>query len=224
MGVNDWVLLVRSVIPQLCQDPHAPYSQVDFFKVYQDISSALVSISKGNGEALSILATYAKDMGFFEDPASTRFHGCCTKGLAAHSIGVLNKAFDLLAPFGFSGNTDPAWFCGLVVSALYHDLCKAGLYMVDFRNVKNAQGVWNKEPYFRVKDNATGIGHGTESLRRILKCTHLPYEWELAVSWHMGSYGLTSDENIQYMNSCKQYREVLMLHTADMLQVASGGA
>jgi hypothetical protein len=49
-------------------------------------------------------------------------------------------------------------------------------------------------------------------------------EWELAVYFHMGSFGLSSEENIQYMNACKAHREVLLLHTADMLQVASGGA
>jgi hypothetical protein len=96
--------------------------------------------------------------------------------------------------------------------------------VVDYRNVKNAQGVWNKEPFYRVKDNATGVGHGSESLRRISKFVSLPYEWELAVAWHMGSYGLTSEENIQYMSCCRRHLEVLILHTADMLQVSSGGA
>jgi hypothetical protein len=164
---------------------------------------------------------------FFRAPASTRYHGNYEGGLVQHSVGVLLRTLDLIAPFGafgFKGEVTSNWFVGLVVAALFHDLCKADLYDVGIRNVKNEQGVWNKEPYYKVKDGATGVGHGTESLRRISKFVQLPYEWELAVAWHMGSYGLTSEDNIQYMNACRQHPEVLMLHTADMMQVSLGGA
>ena len=92
------------------------------------------------------------------------------------------------------------------------------------RNVKDEEtGQWSKQPYYRVKDGATACGHGGESLRRISKHIHLPFEWELAIYWHQGSFGLTSDENIQYMNACKRYPEVFLLHTADMLQVSREG-
>jgi hypothetical protein len=174
--------------------------------------------------SVEALISYADSEGFFVGPASTKFHGKFEGGLAAHSIGVLQKTLGLLEAFGFKGNVQSEWFFGLVVAALFHDLCKAGLYDVGFRNVKNEQGVWNKEPYYKVKDGATGVGHGTESLRRLSRFVNIPYEWELAVAWHMGSFGLTSEENLQYMNCCRQHREVLLLHTADMLQAVSGGA
>jgi hypothetical protein len=170
------------------------------------------------------LVDFARERGFFTSPASTRFHGVYEGGLAEHSLGVLGKTFALMDSFGFGGDVDSGWLLGLVVGALFHDLCKADLYEVSFRNVKNANGVWNKEPFYRVRDGSTGVGHGTESLRRISKFMGLPYEWELAVAWHMGSYGLTSEDNIQYMNCCRMHCEVLLLHTADMLQVSSGGA
>jgi hypothetical protein len=170
------------------------------------------------------LINFAEEHKFFTSPASTRYHGAYEGGLAEHSLQVLIKTFGLMAPFGFGGEVDSGWLVGLVVGALFHDLCKADLYEVSFRNVKSEQGVWNKEPFYKVRDGATGVGHGTESLRLISKFVQLPYEWELAVAWHMGSYGLTSEDNIQYMNCCKQHPEVLLLHTADMLQVSSGGA
>jgi hypothetical protein len=100
-----------------------------------------------------------------------------------------------------------------------------GLYEVSTRNVKDEKtGQWNKEPFYKVKEGATGTGHGGESLRRISNFVSLSEPWQMAVFWHMGSFGLSSEENIQYMNACKKYPEVLLLHTADMLQVVNGGA
>jgi hypothetical protein len=168
----------------------------------------------------------ARGMGFFESPASARFHGSFQYGLPLHSIGVLKTAMDLAPGFGFdlgSAGCD-RWASDMVVAALFHDLCKAGLYEVSSRNVKGEDGIWRKEPFYKVKDGAFSIGHGTESLRRVTEVYRLSEPWAFAVAWHMGSFGLTSDENVQYMNSCKAYREVLLLHTADMLWVCSGGA
>jgi hypothetical protein len=213
----------------------------DFFKLAYSFNSQVVSYTfvqslfkwfadqgLSNISQVQGLLVFAFEQGFFKDPASTRYHGSYESGLALHSVGVLQKTLGLMPAFGFDMEqgykVDIEWFFGLVVGALFHDLCKAGLYAVDFRNVKNDHGVWNKEPYYKVKDDATGVGHGTESLRRISQFLKLPYGWELAVAWHMGSFGLTSEENSQYLNCCRQHREVLLLHTADMLQVSTGGA
>jgi hypothetical protein len=212
----------KAAVP--CLEPKA-YDEDYLGGLFRSMLTRLEAYGSSNNHFLGELLDYAKINWFFTSPASTRFHGCFQGGLAAHSVGVLRTTLDLMEPFGFSSESVSLdWLFGLVVAALFHDLCKAGLYTVDYRNVKNAQGIWNKEPYYRVKDGATGIGHGTESLRRISKFIQLPYEWELAVAWHMGSFGLTSEENIQYMNSCRLHREVLLLHTADMLQTSSGGA
>ena len=164
----------------------------------------------------------AMDMrGFFTSPASSRFHGVSEGGLARHSLNVLRRAADLVEPFHVdSGYTEfPYW---LSISCLFHDACKAGLYVQDFRNVKDSKGNWNKQPYYRVKEGATACGHGGESLRRISKYLQLPDEWALAVYWHMGARNLSDEENIQYMNACKAHREVYLLHVADMLSVVSG--
>jgi hypothetical protein len=203
---------------------HSVVAYMDVLRLFDWFKAQGIS----NGSQVVALLSFASDYGFFRGPASTRYHGCSEGGLALHSFGVLQKTLSLMPAFGFDiehgYKVDLEWFLGLVVSALFHDLCKADLYTVDFRNVKNDQGVWNKEPYYKVKGDATGVGHGTESLRRISQFVRIPYGWELAVAWHMGSFGLTSEENTQYLNCCRQFREVLMLHTADMLQVSTGGA
>jgi len=191
-------------------------------RCYYDIFDKLSDYYKPSGKLFSDLVSHMESMGFFDSPASTRFHGTNEGDLALHSLGVLVKAASLADIFHVSMSGYDLVY--MIVSCLFHDACKAGLYIKDFKNVKDEKtGQWIKQPYFRIKEGSTGCGHGGESLRRISKFVDLPNSWELAVYWHMGSYGLSSDENIQYMNACKAYPEVLLLHTADMLQVSSGG-
>ena len=47
----------------------------------------------------------------------------------------------------------------IAVTALLHDICKVGFYAVDYRNAKNEQGVWEKVPYYTVRDTLP-YGHG----------------------------------------------------------------
>jgi hypothetical protein len=110
----------------------------------------------------------------------------------------------------------------MVLAALLHDYCKAGLYEVSMRNVKNAQGQWVQEPFYKVKDPSPACGHGGESLRRIEKSVWLGDAWAQAVYWHMGAMSAFPDDRQSYMDSCKVHREVLALHTADMLATCEG--
>ena len=169
------------------------------------------------------LIIFLEGLNFFSSPASTRFHGCSEGGLWRHSYGVLKKAVSLLDAFKVNQGHDEFSY-NLFVACLFHDACKAGLYTVDYRNVKDEKtGQWGKIPYYKIKEDSTACGHGGESLRRIERFVYLPGEWALAVYWHMGSYGLSSDENYQYLAACRNFPEVLLLHTADMLQVCTGG-
>ena len=91
---------------------------------------------------------------FFTAPASTRFHCACENGLVMHSVSVYNTMVEK----HFDEETDSAE--SFAICALLHDLCKAQLYKVSTRNVKNDEtGRWDR------LDEA------------------------MAIRWHMGEFG-----------------------------------
>ena len=40
----------------------------------------------------------------------------------------------------------------IIIIGLLHDICKTNFYKVDYRNAKNALGVWEKVPYYTIDD------------------------------------------------------------------------
>ena len=55
----------------------------------------------------------------------------------------------------------------------------------DYRNAKNALGVWEKVPYYTV-DDTIPYGHGEKSVMMITEYMKLTSEEKYAIRWHMG--------------------------------------
>jgi len=115
------------------------------------------------------LITYLDSVGYFKSPASTKFHCNYEGGLAEHSYNVLKNfsKFNEMGPLGLSADT-------IVITALMHDLCKAGAY------IKNDKGYyWNKQH---------PKGHGLLSIRRLRDfITISDLEFNL-IKFHMGPW------------------------------------
>lgn len=85
---------------------------------------------------------------FFTAPSSTRFHGSYEGGLVQHSVNVYHCLKDYLERqrvkdiYGMNYSEET-----IAIVSLLHDLCKINFYTVDYRNAKNAEGVWEKVPY-----------------------------------------------------------------------------
>jgi len=140
---------------------------------------ALLTGTKRNG--IDSLIDYLITEGFFESPASTKYHGCYKGGLADHSINL----YDMLAtnyplainkgtgmgqkPLSIDKNT-------YVIAALLHDVCKIGAY-----RGSSEPYAWN--PY-------QPKGHALLSIERIKKFIELTPLEELMIRFHMGVYGL----------------------------------
>ena len=73
-----------------------------------------------------------------------------------------------LTAFIFSEDT-------LKIVALLHDVCKANFYKVEYRNAKNALGVWEKVPYYTI-DDTIPYGHGEKSVMMITEYMKLTPE------------------------------------------------
>ena len=128
------------------------------------------------------LIAFIESTDFFTAPASTRFHGDHAGGLLEHSMKVyeilVQKVKNASIKLDVSEDT-------LKIVALLHDICKVNFYKIDYRNAKNALGVWEKVPYYTVEDTIP-YGHGEKSVMMITEYMKLTSEEKYAIRWHMG--------------------------------------
>ena len=110
------------------------------------------------------LLEFLEKSDFFTAPASTRFHGSRENGLVEHSL----KVYEIVR-----------------IIALLHDICKTNFYKIEYRNVKNSLGVWEKAPYYTIEDTIP-YGHGEKSVMMITEFMKLTNEEKYAIRWHMG--------------------------------------
>ncbi len=125
------------------------------------------------------LLAWLKSTDFFTAPASSRFHAAYEGGLAEHSVHV----YEILRDRWSEGESPES----LAICGLLHDVCKANFYTVSYRNVKNADGMWEKAPYYAIDDQMP-LGHGEKSLFIIESKIRLTLSEALAIRWHMGGF------------------------------------
>ncbi len=147
---------------------------------------------------------------FFTAPASTRFHAAYEGGLADHSMNVYN----VLISKHYNPEKDDLE--SFTIASLLHDLCKAGFYGVSTRNVKNANGQWEKVPYYTIEDKFP-YGHGEKSVYLIERFMRLKTEEAMAIRWHMGGF----DDNARVGNftiahAFEKYPLAVKLHLSDL--------
>ena len=164
-----------------------------------------------NREGINDLIEFIQKTDFFKAPASTRFHGDYEGGLVEHSLKVYeilkHKVETNIEPIKVSDES-------LIIIALLHDLCKANFYKVDYRNAKNALGVWEKVPYYTI-DDTIPYGHGEKSVMMIIEYMKLTPEEKYCIRWHMGF----TEPKEQYTTiglAYKKYPLALLVHEADL--------
>lgn len=151
---------------------------------------------------------------FLDSPASAKYHGNFKGGLFFHSVGVLEatiKCYDIYKsvhlPISKADNIN-------FTAVFFHDMCKVGKY------------VWNakKEQYDYAKPEDDKFGysfqHGAESFRRLVHlglAENIPNNWELAINYHMGVFGVSNTEMNDFSKITESVPEVLLLHHADMI-------
>lgn len=167
---------------------------------------------EGSDKLLEYLLSDKSD--FFTAPASTRFHGSYEGGLLEHSLNVYYCLKDYLQRdraknvYGMNYSEE-----SIAVSALLHDICKVNFYKVDYRNVKNEKGVWEKVPYYTIDDKLP-YGHGEKSVYIITGFMRLTREEAFAIRYHMG-FSANDDVN-QVGKSFEMFPLAFALSTADM--------
>lgn len=133
---------------------------------------------------------------FFTAPSSSRFHGAFEGGLVQHSLNVYHCLKDYLSReqtknlYGMNYSDET-----IAVVSLLHDVCKINFYATDFRNIKNARGVWEKVPYYKIDDKLP-YGHGEKSVYIISGFMRLSREEAFAIRYHMGFSGIEDKNTI----------------------------
>ena len=162
-------------------------------------------------DGIEDLINFLEKSDFFKAPASTRFHGNYEGGLAEHSM----KVYEILkhkVEHNIKGVTIPEE--SIIIIGLLHDICKTNFYKVDYRNAKNALGVWEKVPYYTV-DDTIPYGHGEKSVMMITEYIKLTLEEKYSIRWHMGY--TEPKENYNAIGATyTKYPIALLTHEADL--------
>lgn len=181
--------------------------QETFVEIYQEHIKR-----DGADKFLEYLTGSASD--FFTAPASTRYHGAYSGGLAEHSINVYRclKAYlereRVQEVYGMHYSDET-----IALVALLHDVCKIGCYKTSTRNVKDENGVWQKVPYFQF-DDPLPYGHGEKSVYIISGFMRLSREEAFAIRFHMGFSG-NEDKN-SVGKALEKFPLAFALSVADM--------
>ncbi len=178
-----------------------------FIKIYEE------NIKRpGSDKLLAWICSENSD--FFTAPSSTRFHGSYEGGLLEHSLNVYECLKDYLSRprtkelYGMDYSEE-----SIAIAALLHDLCKVNFYAVDYRNAKNAQGIWEKVPYYTIRDELP-YGHGEKSVYIVSGFMRLSREEAFAIRYHMGFSG-NEDKNL-VGQALEKFPLALALNVADM--------
>ena len=152
-------------------------------------------------------------LGFFDAPASTKFHLNVKGGLMEHSWNVCNVALMLREQMISMKPelADKLPVESVIIASLLHDVCKSNIYKETLLNRKNDQGYWEKVPGYEVDYTGLPLGHGKKSVIMLLTLgLKLTKDEMLAIRWHMTAWELAFQSPEQKANLQKA-REIAPL-------------
>lgn len=160
-----------------------------------------------NREGISELVKWLEENDFYTCPASTRFHGAYPGGLLEHSLNVYDETKRLLSVYPEINVSEES----VVISALFHDLCKVNLYATEKRNRKNENGQWESYDAYTHNEKFCFGGHGSKSVFLVQHFIKLTPEEAVAINCHMSCW----DGNKDVGNAFEQFPFAWLLHVAD---------
>ena len=144
-------------------------------------------------------------IGFFTQPASTRFHGDYEGGLFDHSYRVATELLKLTDAL----HLDWERKCSPVIIGLFHDLCKVDNYQRDTSGEPGRKFKYDDRP------SVWGPGHGSKSVAIASTFIQLTPEEVACIRYHMGAYEKDEWDNLDV--AIRRFNNVLWAHTADMM-------
>lgn len=135
-------------------------------------------------DGIDDLIKWLESSDFFVAPASTRFHGSYAGGLCEHSLNVYDEAKRLLEVYPEIEVSEET----VLITTLFHDLCKVNNYASEKRNRKNAEGQWESYDAYTTKPKLNFGGHGSKSVFITQQFIKLTPEEGVAINCHMSTF------------------------------------
>lgn len=155
-----------------------------------------------NCEDNMIHTAQLETLGFFEAPASTKYHGAYAGGLYDHSLATAKALVNLTEKLGLKWERPESPY----IVGMYHDLCKYDNYVWDIET-----GKYKYDPEIIIP------GHGEKSIMIAQRYIYLTDEEIACIRWHMGAYETDTKMWEYYGRAIERYPNVLYTHTADMI-------
>lgn len=159
--------------------------------------------------------TWLNDRGFFDAPASTKYHGAYEGGLFDHSYEVLQQLLRLTKENDLEWQRDESPY----IIGMFHDLCKIDQYKHPI--IGRADSFNEPEPIYdysswEFNNNTYLKGHGDKSVMLLSELMQLTEEEIFCIRYHMGAFTDKEEWNY-YTKAIHKYENVLWVHHADML-------
>ena len=129
-----------------------------------------------------------QELGFFEVPASTKFHLNEEGGLVQHSLNLCHVALKVRESMIELDDSLRELLPkdSVIISTLLHDVCKADIYKKAIKRQKNAYGMWTDVSGYDVDYSNFPVGHGEKSVIVLLRSgLDLTDDEIIAIRWHM---------------------------------------
>ena len=164
------------------------------------------------------LIAFLDDNGFFESPASTKYHGAYDGGLFHHSLNVYYDLIDELTMLYGSDWEKIYSKESVAIVSLLHDVCKIDKYVKGIKNVKNKEtGQWEQIECYEYNQNQLRLGHASSSIYIISDFIKLTPEEKQAIHFHMGAFDLSQYNSVYDLgNAFSNNTLAFALHIADM--------
>ena len=178
-----------------------------------------------NRKGIENVLSKLEELGFFEAPASTKFHLSSKGGLMQHSLNVYEAAL-LLRDQVIQRKPElkaEIPLDSVEICSLLHDVCKTDIYVETIVRKMNQDGSWEKYPGYTTDYRAgLPLGHGEKSVIMLLSWgLELRPEEMMAIRWHMTAWDLPmqSPEHKESLNAAKSKTPLVSL-----IQLADGFA
>lgn len=197
-------------------------AKVDKYKIESQKKEFCDLLRSTEREDIEYVIEDLSEMGFFEAPASTRFHLCYEGGLCEHSLNVCRTALMVRENVL---KVNPSLEKALrrdsvIIASLLHDVCKADIYKPVIKKKKDASGQIIDVEGWDVDYSSFPLGHGEKSVIVVLRMGFsLTDEEIMAIRWHMTAWDLPF-QSPEMKNNLNVAKNICPLCT--LIQTADG--